>query len=527
MIRENFKLLFVPWILFAILSFSFIYSLNAEELNPESIRNKIRAYRETHEVEILQELIDFLSMPNVASDETNIQKNAKFILAMLQRRGIKTQLLQVKNSPPVIFGELNHHGAEHTIILYAHYDGQPVVPELWASKPWMPVLRDKSLEQGGREITLESLQSPIPSESRLYARSASDDKSPIVAMLVALDALKAAGISPSINLKFFFEGEEEAGSPHLPEIIQKYADLLKADAWILCDGPVHQTRHMQVFFGARGVIGLEMTVYGATRTLHSGHYGNWAPNPIVLLTHLINSMRDTEANILIQGFYDDVRELTKRERKALAQAPAVEKDLENSLGLAWTEGGDQSLVERIMQPALNLRGIQAGSVEKKAKNAIPTEAKASIDFRLVPDQTPEKVRRLVETHIRQQGFFIVYDTPALEIRRKHPKIIKLRWGKGYPPARTSLDLPVSQAVIQAIEETLSTSIVKLPSLGGSVPMYLFLDVLKTPVIGVPMVNHDNNQHAPNENLRIQNLWDGIEIYASLMARLGPVWKFKN
>jgi acetylornithine deacetylase/succinyl-diaminopimelate desuccinylase-like protein len=181
-------------------------------------------------------------------------------------------------------------------------------------------------------------------------------------------------------------------------------------------------------------------------------------------------------------------------------------------------------VELIMAPAMNLRGIQAGHVGEKAANAISTEAHASFDFRLVPDQTPEKVRARVEEHIRQQGFFIVHDTPDVETRRKHSKMVKLQWGEGYPPARTSMDLPVSRAVIQTIEEAVGSPIIKMPSLGGSVPMYLFLDVLKTPVIGVPIVNHDNNQHAANENLRIQNLWDGIEIFASLLARLGYVWR---
>lgn len=499
-------------------------NLRAEEYDPQTVREKVHAYRVKHEIAILQALIDFLSIPNVASDRANIQKNADHLVSMLQHRGIKTQLLEVDDSPPVVFGTLNSLGAEHTIILYAHYDGQPVVPSKWKSDPRKPVLRDNSLEEGGREIPIASLQSPIPGKSRLYARSASDDKSPIVTMLAALDALQEAGIPLSINLKFFFEGEEEAGSPHLPTIIQKYGDLLKADAWILCDGPVHQSRQMQVYFGARGVVGLEMTIYGANRSLHSGHYGNWAPNPIILLTHLLSSMRDSESHIRIAGFYDEVRPLSIIEQKALTEISKVDNELKYNLGLAQTEGGGAPLVNQIMRPALNLRGIQSGQVSVKAKNAIPTEAKASIDFRLVPDQTPQKVRSLVEKHIRKQGYFIVNEPPDMETRRKHPKIIKLQWGKGYPPARTSMELPVSQSIIQVIEEALGSSIVKMPSLGGSIPMYLFLDVLKTPVIGVPMVNHDNNQHAPNENLRIQNLWDGIEIYASILARLGQVWQ---
>jgi Acetylornithine deacetylase/Succinyl-diaminopimelate desuccinylase and related deacylases len=150
-------------------------------------------------------------------------------------------------------------------------------------------------------------------------------------------------------------------------------------------------------------------------------------------------------------------------------------------------------------------------VGEMAQNAIPTEATASIDFRLVPDQTPERVRQRVEDHIRRQGFFIVSHTPSMEERRRHPKIVRLAWGPGYPPARTSMDLPIARALVRLIEEAVGTPIVKMPSLGGSIPMYLFQEVLGAPVIGVPIVNHDNNQHGANENLRIQNLWDGIEI----------------
>lgn len=486
----------------------------------QAILEAVVTYRRQHEMAILRELADFLSIPNVATDREDIWRNARHLAAMLRRRGARTRFLSIGQSPPVVYGELRAPGAHRTIILYAHYDGQPVVPALWESDPWQPVLKDER----GRPIPWSSLSSPVNGEWRLYARSASDDKAPIVAILAAIDALRAAGIPLSVNVKFLFEGEEEAGSPHLPEIIETYADLLRADLLLICDGPVHQTRRMQVFFGARGVVDLEMTVYGPLRPLHSGHYGNWAPNPAILLAHLLASMRDREARILIDGFYDDVRPLTETERRALAEHPHIDARLRRALGLARTEGEGRPLVEQIMRPAMNIRGLESGRVGAQARNVIPTEACASIDFRLVPNQTPDRVRSLVEAHIRRQGFFIVHQTPDMEIRRAHANIVKLIWGPGYPPARTSMDLPVSRVVIRVVEEAVGGPIIKLPTLGGSGPMYLFLDVLKVPAIGVPIVNHDNNQHAPNENLRLQNLWDGITIYAHLLGRLGEVWE---
>jgi acetylornithine deacetylase/succinyl-diaminopimelate desuccinylase-like protein len=489
-----------------------------------TLREQVRSYRASHEPAITHEFVGLLSIPNVASDTDNIRKNADHIVAMLQQRGVKTRLLEVAGAPPIVYGELSVPAATRTLAFYAHYDGQPVDPKQWTSPPWTPVMRDKRVEDSGEEIPLNSLPASIPGEWRIYARSAGDDKAPIEAMMTALDALRAAHLEPSVNLKFFFEGEEEAGSSHLPGAIQKYASLLHADAWLLCDGPVHQTRRMQVFFGARGVTDLEMTVYGPMHPLHSGHYGNWAPNPAVLIAELIDSMRDSNAHIKIAGYYDDVRPLTEAEKNAIRELPVPDDALRHDLGLAWSEGAPEVLAMRIMRPALNVRGIESGHVGSEAQNAVPVDARASIDFRLVPDQRPEKVHALVEEHIRKQGFYIVHQGPTIEERRAHARIIRLDWGSGYPPARTSMDLPASRAVVAAIADTLGTPVLKVPMLGGSIPMYLFTDVLHVPVIGVPIANHDDNQHGADENLRMQNLWDGIEVFAGLFADTGGAWK---
>lgn len=485
---------------------------------------KVKAYRASHESQILREFIDLLSLPNLAGDSVNIRKNADFIAAMLSRRGVHTRLLEVAGGPPIVYGAVEVAGAKHTVALYAHYDGQPVDEAQWASPPWAPVLRDKRLEDGGKQVALSSLPGSLPGEWRIYGRSAGDDKAPIQAMMSVLDGLRETGTQPAVNLKFFFEGEEEAGSPHLPDAIRQYADLLTADLWILCDGPVHQTRTMQVFFGSRGEIGLEMTVYGPTRGLHDGHYGNWAPNPAFLAADLVSSMRDRDGRIKIKGFYDDVRAVSDTERKAIAEMPEVDSGLKSELGLATTEGQPEKLPMRIMAPALNLRGIETGHVGDKAANAIPTEAKVSIDFRLVPDEHLEKVRDLVEEHIRGEGFYIVRAAPTAEERRTHPRIIQVQWGPGNPAARTSMDLPASRAVVKTIEDSTGASIVKAPTLGGTLPMYLFTDVLKAPVIGVPIANHDDNQHSSNENLRLENLWNAIDIFGGLFTDVERNWK---
>jgi acetylornithine deacetylase/succinyl-diaminopimelate desuccinylase-like protein len=474
----------------------------------------VREWRVANEAKILAELRDLLAIPNVASDTPNIERNAAALSEMLRRRGIEPRLLRVEGAPPVVFGELRTPGAKETLVLYAHYDGQPVDRARWASDPWTPVVRTDLVERGGKEVAATGKLDP---EWRVFARSASDDKAPIVAMLAALDALRATKTTLRVNVKFFFEGEEEAGSPHLGAILEKYKDLLAADLWLIADGPVHQSRRLQLYYGVRGVMGLELTTYGPARPLHSGHYGNWAPNPLVTLTHLLASLRDEEGHILIDGFYDDVRPLTAAERAAVAEVPAVDEQLKRELALGRTEGasgiaGAASVVERITVPALNVRGIRGGGVGETAANVISPEAAASIDFRLVPDQTPERVREKVERHLRARGFHIVHETPSAEIRRAHAKVVKLEWESGYPASRVAMDHPAAASVERRIESALGQQLIKLPTLGGSVPLYLFPTAL-----GIPIVNHDNNQHGANENVRLQNLWDGIEVFAAVLA----------
>ncbi|MET0552694.1 MAG: M20/M25/M40 family metallo-hydrolase [Vicinamibacteria bacterium] len=485
----------------------------------DDLRDAVRAWRTAHEAPVVRELAEFLALPNLASDADGIRRNALHARALLERRGITARLLESPGSPPAVYGELVVPGARRTLMVYAHYDGQPVDAAAWTTPPWTPVLRDGPLPDG----KVVDLASPVAigPEWRLYGRSASDDKAPIVAALAALDALRSSKAAPSVNLKFFLEGEEEAGSPHLRAMLEAHRDLLRAELWLLCDGPVHQTRRPLVFFGVRGVTGVEITLYGPSRALHSGHYGNWAPNPAVELARLIGTLRDDDGRILIAGFDADVRPLTDAERAALRSVPPVEDELRGALALGRTEG-DVPLAEAILRPALNVRGLASGRVGEAAANAIPTEARASVDFRLVPDQTPAGVRAKLEAHLRGLGYHIVADAPDAATRRAHRRLVRLEWGPGYPAARTPLDHPGAQALVRVLEQG-ATPVVRLPTLGGSVPMNVFGEVLGAPIVGLPIVNHDNNQHASDENVRLQNLWDGIEAFAVVFARMGEAW----
>ena len=476
----------------------------------------VRAYRSAHEAEIIGDLVEALSIPNVASDSVNIRRNAAKLIEMMSRRGIHARLLE-GNGPPAIFGELKTPGATRTIGFYAHYDGQPVEPSKWASEPFKPTLRDKPLEAGGRVIPFPKTGEKFDPEWRLYARSASDDKAPIIAIFAALDALKAANANLTANLKFLFDGEEEAGSPHLGDIVTRNAALLAADGWICADGPVHQSRRQQLYFGVRGIVKVDITVYGANRALHSGHYGNWSPNPAMRLAKLLAGMKDDSGRVLIEGFYDGASPLGEEERKALREMPATDSELMREYGLAATDGARRPLADLINEPSLNIDGLRSEDVGRQSRTIIPAEATATVDLRLVKGIEPRRqVERLI-AHIQKQGYFVVTGEPDLETRMKHPLIARVVSEEGYPAVRTSMNLPIVKKIIGAVERAIGKRPVMLPTMGGSGPLWAIDVATKAPQVGVPIVNHDNNQHSSNENLRIQNLWDGIEIFAALMT----------
>lgn len=467
--------------------------------------------------EILSQFETLLSIPNVAVDLPNINKNAAHIVEELEKRGVETKLLRMIGTPPIVYGYLPVRNAKRTIALYVHYDGQPVNKANWTNEPWKPTLYDGILDEGAKAIPFPESGEPIDPNWRIYARSAGDDKGPIISILTALDAIKTNDLTITSNLVFFFEGQEEAGSRQLRRYLEDNRELIdKIDLWMFCDGPVHQSRKPQLVFGVRGTTGMEVTLYGSKRPLHSGHYGNWAPVPGQMISSLVASMKDENGNVIIDGFYDDVEPLTAAEIEALANAPDVDEMLRKELGILDTEG-TESLYERLLYPSLTVRGISSGNVGDLTRNVIPATASVSLGLRLVKGCDPERQKDLVERHIEGQGYFITREDPTDEERAKYPKIAKITCSGGYPAARTSMSDPFVLEVIDRAKDVSGEDLVLLPTLGGSLPLYLFTDVLQKPAIIVPIANHDNNQHAANENLRIENLWYGIKLMGALMT----------
>lgn len=469
----------------------------------------------------LNQYKEFLTIPNVLGDSVNMVRNANWIKDLLVNHGIKSQLLQSgkAGSAPVVYGEVITPGASTTIAFYAHYDGQPVNPKQWAEglAPFTPTLLTDRLDKGGKIISFPNDKDVINPQWRLYGRGSSDDKAGVFAIITAYEALISSGLKPTVNIKFFFEGEEEAGSKYLSDIFKIHKDLLKADQWIICDGPRHITGKKQVLFGARGDVNVDVKLYGATRPLHSGNYGNWAPNPAMRLAQLLASMKDKNGMITIKGFYDDVTPLTATEKKALSEIPPVDDILKNDLKVSKPDGGGKSMTELLTLPTLNINGLQSANVGAMAANVIPTEATAVIDLRLVVGNDVDRQVKKVMDHIRSEGYHIIDHEPTDEERMKYPLLAKvMKRGNGYNAQRTPMDLPLAQKAIQAIETTIDYDMVRVPSLGGSLPLYLYEQLLQTKPITIPIVNYDNNQHAENENVILQYLWEGIETMAALM-----------
>lgn len=475
-----------------------------------------RQWRQQHERAILDEFFALLAIPNVASDKANIQRNAEAIAAMLEARGVDSQLVSVPGGNPIVFGEIKVPNATRTVTFYAHYDGMPVDPAEWVSPPFEPTLRSALLQDGGVDMELPAPGTALDPEARIYARGAADDKAPIIALLVALDALKAANIPLQTNIKFAFEGEEEAGSANLERTLAANRELFAADLWLMCDAPLYQTRQQAIIFGARGGARVDVTLFGAANELHSGHYGNWAPNPALSLVHLLSSMKDQSGRVLVPGFYDDVEPLGELERRALAAAPPIDAMLMEEFQLGSTENAGQSLLELINQPALNIRGMASSRVGSGASNVIPATATVSLDLRLVKGMDPQKtVAQLIE-HIKAQGFHVVGTEPDAATRRAYPKVAQVLPFYGATAMRTPMDLPLAQEVIRVVEQARGETVL-LPTMGGGLPLDSIVRPLGVPTLIVPIGNHDNNQHSYDENLRVQNLWDGIELMAALLA----------
>jgi acetylornithine deacetylase/succinyl-diaminopimelate desuccinylase-like protein len=372
-------------------------------------------------------------------------------------------------------------------------------------------------EQTDEKLLYEETLDP---ELRIFGRSSSDDKAPIMMFLTALDLMNKEGIEPAINLKVLLDSEEEKNSPGMAAVVGANRDLLSADAILIHDGPMHPSNRPTMIFGNRGVTFLRLTVYGPKTDLHSGHYGNYVPNPAQRLAALLASMKDEDGRVKVAGYYDGVR-LTDAGRQMLAAVPEDEEALKKRVGIAQAEKVGRNYQEALQYPSLNIRGLSSAQTGEKASNIVPATAVAELDLRTTPGASAAYLTDAVLAHIRAQGYYLIDKAPTDEERAAHDKIASIIVGDGSDAAFTDSSAKAGAWVQAVLEKTFANGtehpqIVKIRMMGGTVPTDKLVGTLNLPFVIVPLVNPDNNQHTHNENLRIGHYLQGIRAFTGLL-----------
>jgi len=473
------------------------------------------------------EFLELLSIPDVADSPPDIERNAVFLQQAFTLRGFKTQLLANAAHRPQVLAELGSSAADaKTVLLYIHFDGQPVIPAEWAqNSPFEPVVKQRDAQGAWKEVGRERLlAAPFDPELRVFARAASDDKAPIMMLLTAIDLLKAQGKAPASNLKVILDSEEEISSPSLAGVIAADAAAFKADALVILDGPLHGSGRPTLVFGNRGIAQATLVVYGPRSPLHSGHFGNYVPNPAMRLAALLASMKDDAGRVLVEGYYDGI-ELSAADRATLAATGDDEAALRKRAGIARAERVGVTYQEALQYPSLNVRGMVAAAVGAKGANIVPSEATAELDLRTTPEADGRRLFDQIRKHIEKQGYHLVQGPPSDADRAAYDKLASFSLGPVISAERTSMDSPVGHWAAQALKSATAPDPVGEPvrvrMMGGTVPTDVLVDALHLPFIMVPTVNADNNQHTHDENLRIGNLISGTQTLFSLLVTPYP------
>lgn len=456
-----------------------------------------------------QNFREMLSLPNDAFYPDDLRKNIAWCKQQFEARNFSTQTLETKRLP-LLLATRKAKGAKKTILIYLQIDGQPVDSSKWAqASPWIPALKKKNKAGKWEEIAWENLSKNYHPDYRIFARAASDAKGPAAMFLAALDAIKELKVNPNYNMKVIMDFEEELGSPNLPGAVKKYKKELAADAFIIFDGPLHVSNQPTLLFGARGIATVSLKVFGPKAPLHSGHYGNYAPNPALRLSRLLTSMKDVHGRVTIPGWYDGIQ-LSPEVKKVLRQVPDKEEDIRKKIGISQIDKVADNYQEAIQYPSLNILGIRSGWTGKETRTIVPATATAELDIRLVKESNPEKLRELLRKHIEAQGYHFVNGTPTDAERQKYPQLISFSSKVFYQAFRTNFDTRVGKWLRRAIKKAFGKTPIQIRMSGGSIPISPFVITLGVPAVGVPTVNPDNNQHSPNENIRVGNYVDGVK-----------------
>ena len=496
----------VRWVWACLLMAPLSWSQSAQQLDQWAADAALTSFPMLREV---------LRLPNDGMNLPDIERNVQWCEQTFALRGFTTQRIATPKSP-LLLAERSFPNAKKTVLVYLQMDGQPVDPSKWDQKnPYEPVLKRPNNEGKWEMLAWEKIEN-YEDDWRVFARSASDAKGPVVMFLKAMDVLQQQGLQPTTNLKVIMDFEEELGSPHLPDAVKAHRQLLAADQLIIFDGPMHRSGRPTLSFGARGIATLQLTTYGPVAPQHSGHFGNYVPNPALRLAKILASMKDDSGRVTIPGYYDGIAIDTKT--KAILKAfPHDEAAFMNTLQIGEVDQVGPNYQEAIQYPSLNIRGMQSGWINEKARTIIPAWARAEIDLRLVLESDPNRLIKLIKNHIEGLGYLVLDREPTPEERRMHPKVATLSSEISYQSFRTDLDSDVGKWLRTALVRGFDEEPIRVRMSGGSIPISPFVNTLQIPAVAVPTVNRDNNQHSPNENIRLGNYRNGIKTILAILT----------
>lgn len=443
-----------------------------------------RLFVQEHRETVLDRLLDYLRQPSVSATGEGFPAATDRAVREMELAGLTARAVQTPGRPAVI-GHRDGPPGTPTVLIYGHYDVQPPGPRaLWRTEPFQPVIR----------------------HGRVWGRGTGDNKGQHFAHLQALRLLLERDGGYPCGITMLLDGEEEVGSPNLAALVQRERAALACDVAVWSDGPVHESGQWCVLHGVRGILGLRLTVAGPNRALHSGNFGNVAPNPAWALVHALAGMRSPDGRVAIEGFYDDVEPLPAADRAALAALPADVDGVLRAIGVPAMDAGhpELSYLERLAAvPTLTIDGIATGDLDR---TIIPEAATARLDVRLVAGQTPERVRDRIVEHLRRHAPEV---TATMEL--------------AVPPSRTPIDNPFTPVLAGAVETATGRRPLLVPALGGTLPDFVWTQVLGVPSLGLPLANVDESNHGPNENLEVDRYLDGIAMAMAAweaMAALG-------
>ncbi len=446
----------------------------------------IDRYIADHLDDSLAELSRLCAQPSVSAQMLGIHECAELVGEMLRKRGFQVEIIPTEGSP-VVYAEAEGD-SDKTLLFYNHYDVQPPEPlELWESPPFQPTIRD----------------------GKMCARGVSDDKGHIQCRLSALDAVKAVRGSYPCRIKFVIEGEEEISSVHLEEFVIGHADKLKADACVWEFGGVNHEGTPVQHLGLRGICYVELSVKTGTLDAHSGLGGSIFPNAAWRLIWALNTLKGPDEHIRIPGHYDNVKPPSARDLELIANLPDDSDDMLKRYGLkgflkSMTGGPELLRREEVFVPTCTICGLTAGYQGPGSKTVLPAQASAKVDFRLVPDQTPQEILEKLRKHLDAEGF----------------SDVEITYLGGEAPGRTDPDHPFVKLTLDAARDAYGKEPIVMPMIGGSGPNHVFLDTLKAPIVTAGVGYPGSQAHAPNENMVIENFVDGVKHTARIVEMFG-------